>query len=455
MRASASLAGVARTAVSKPPPTMTRPIRVAALQLRAHDRADFRHAHDTIVAALADAAARAELVVLPEGTFPAYVLGNERAHDEPTVAATIERLCNLARASETVIVAGAAVDEASAIRNAALVIDRDGSVAGRADKLFLWHFDRLWFEGGAELAPIRTAIGTLGVLICADGRIPTIARALVDRGAEMLVMPTAWVTSGRNPDALENVQADLLARVRAFENDVPFVAANKCGSELGMVAYCGKSQIIDGGGEIVAIAAERDTQTLEGVVHCGEMRPYRAPRVEPAPREAALDSPVRIAISMDPLSDDADRRLRILDDAFALTPTDSKRLVALDGVLPAVAAADDLFFDPGGLVGYRRAGYRVAVWSTVSRSPWIERIARARALELRIYVVVFDVAADRAYAIDPDGTVIAGTFDGYRMASFVLDPRKTSETQVAPGTDIIEGLERIAAIAESAGVPAR
>jgi predicted amidohydrolase len=442
-------------AASKPAPTMTRPIRVAALQLRAHDRADFRRAHDTIVAALDEAAASAELVVLPEGTFPAYVLGNERVRDEPSIAETIERLCSLARATGTVIVAGAAVDEANAIRNGALVIDRDGSLAGRADKLFLWHFDRLWFENGAELAPIRTALGTLGVLICADGRIPTIARALVDRGAELLVMPTAWVTSGRNPDALENVQADLLARVRAFENGVPFIAANKCGSELGMLAYCGKSQIIDAGGEIVAIASQRDPQMLQAVVECGRLQPHRAPLVKPASREAGLHSPVRIAISMDTLSDDAARRLRILDDAFALAPNDSERFAALDRVLPAVVAADDLFLDPGGLVGYRRAGYRIAVWSTVSQSPWIERIARARALELRLYVVVFDAVADRAYAVDPDGTVIAGTFDGYRMASFVLDPRKTSETEVAPGTDIVEGLERIAGIVESAGVPAQ
>ena len=67
-------------------------------------------------------------------------------------------------------------------------------------------------------------------------------------------MPTAWVTSGRDPTSLENVQADLLGRVRAYENRVPFVAANKCGSELGMVAYCGKSQIVDSRGEIVALA---------------------------------------------------------------------------------------------------------------------------------------------------------------------------------------------------------
>jgi hypothetical protein len=79
---------------------------------------------------------------------------------------------------------------------------------------------------------------------------------------------------------------------------------------------------------------------------------------------------------------------------------------------------------------------------------WTERIARARALELRIYLVVFDRTVRRAFAVDPDGVVLAGTFADYRLASFSLDPRKTLQTAVAPGTDIGEGLERVAALTE-------
>jgi predicted amidohydrolase len=464
MRAASSLviAGVAPREVAKlrlVSPSLGesrngRSIRVAAVQLRAHDRADFARVEDTIVAASAEAAARAELVVLPEGTFPAYVLGDAReARDAANVEAAVGRLCNLARDASAVIVAGVVVRNADVVKNAALVIDRDGSVAGRADKLFLWHFDRLWFEPGARIAPIRTAVGSLGVLICADGRLPTIARTLVDLGAEVLVMPTAWVTSGRDPGALENVQADLLARVRAFENDVPFVAANKCGVELGMVAYCGKSQIVDASGEIVAIAAEHEAETLVADVYCARPRPYRVPLLEPQPRQMTIASPVRVAISCDALPVDGSERLRILDDAFAITPADDDRLTDLDRVVPTVAGGDDLFHDPGALVSYRRAGYRLAVWFNASPSPWTERIARARALELRLYVVVLD--GGRAFAVDPDGIIIAGTFDGYRIASFLLDPRKTSETSVAPGSDIAEGLEHVAAVTEREGVSAR
>ncbi len=426
--------------------SMARSIRIAAVQLRAHDRDDFQGSLDSIVVAAMRASQTADLVVFPEGTFPSYVLGNAGI-DDAAVGGALGQLRKLARETGTVIVAGAATRSGELLRNSAVVIDADGSIAGRADKVFLWHFDRLWFEPGDRIAPIETAVGKLGVLICADGRIPTIARALVDRGAEMLVMPTAWVTTGRNPHALENVQADLLGRIRARENGVAFVAANKCGAELSMVAYCGKSQIVNAQGEILAIAAEGRPQTIEVVVDVGPARSHRCSAlVSPAARHSSSQAPLRIAISADPLPSDIDGRLTVLDDAYALAPFDDARLSALDRAIPTANVGDSEMSDPAGLVGYRRAGYALAVWTAVAESAWIEPIARARALELRMYVVVFDDRARRAFAVDPDGSVISGTFDDYRLASFSLDPRRTMETAVAPGTDVADGLERVDAI---------
>jgi predicted amidohydrolase len=424
---------------------MIRSLRVAAVQLRAHDRAVFTQTLPAILDQIAEASNGAELVVVPEGTFPAYVLGAEPV-DRAAIETAVEALRDLARRTRTVLVAGVATAGGRHPRNAALVIDRDGTVAGRADKLFLWHFDRRWFEAGDRVAPVRTSIGTLGAFVCADGRIPTIARALVDRGAEILVMPTAWVTSGRNPAVLENVQADLLARVRARENGVPFVAANKCGSELGMVAYCGKSQVVDAAGDVVAIAPEREAAIVKGVVDIGDPRPHRRPVAQPTPRATVAENPVRVAISFEPLPDDLDKRLEMLDDAHAIAPGASDRFTALDRVIPTVEAGDDDVLDPAGLVGYRRAGYRLVVWTTSGEPKWVERTARARALELRLYVIVLSRTERRAYAVDPDGTVVCGTFDGFTLASFSLDPRKTMETSVAPGTDVHDGLGRIAAL---------
>ena len=435
---------------------MTRSVRIAALQLRAHDRSDFARAGESIVAAVAEASTGAELVVLPEATFPSYVLGhNRRNGDEAEVDATVERLCNLARETSTVIVAGVALRDGNALHNAALAIDRNGSIAGRADKLFLWHFDRRWFEPGEHLMPVRTAVGALGMLVCADGRLPTIGRTLVDRGAELLVIPTAWVTSGRNSALLENVQADLLGRVRAYENGVPFVAANKWGAELEMVLYCGKSQIIGSDGEPIAIAGERESATLKATVEIGGSQPTRIALGDVRPRATVVEGPFRVGISYERLPADVDEKLEVLDDGYVVAPGEDDRLSALDRVLPTVGVEDAVACDPGGLVAYRRAGYRAFVWNANVAMPWSERLARARALELRMYGIVLDNQNRRAYAVDPDGAVVAGTMDGFRLASFSLDPRKTLETLVAPGTDIVEGLERVAAISRREGARTR
>jgi hypothetical protein len=106
------------------------------------------------------------------------------------------------------------------------------------------------------------------------------------------------------------------------------------------------------------------------------------------------------------------------------------------------AVDDDLVLDPGGLAALRMAGTTLAVWRTSYDPPWQTAIARTRALELRMYLVVIDTARARAYAVDPDGAVICGTYGEYEIAGFTFDPARTRQTAVAPGTDVLAGLAR-------------
>jgi predicted amidohydrolase len=423
-----------------------RTLRLGALQLRAHDHHDFDALYTSIIDRIERAAQQHDLLVVPEGTFPAYVLGGP-AVDERLVAKAAVDLRRIASETSCVIVAGIAVARGTALYNSALVVDRDGSVAGSAEKIFLWHFDRQWFAPGEKIEPIRTSVATLGVLICADGRMPGIARELVDRGAEILVMPTAWVTSGRDPKALENIQADLLASVRAFENGRPFVAANKCGVERSMVAYCGKSQIVDATGEVRALASPFAQETIGAEIEIGTTQPHRTVLHAPAPTESTAPNPVRVAFSTAPFPTDLDERLRILEADVALGAASDSGVAQLNRSIPVVRIDATEAFDPGFLVAYRLAGYRAAILDARVSHPWLERIARARAAELKIYVIVFDRQAERAYAIDPDGAIVAGTFDVFTIASCALDPGRTEQTLVAPGTDVAAGAQRVRSIA--------
>jgi predicted amidohydrolase len=452
-------------------------------------------------ALLEDAArSRAKLVVLPEGSVPGYVLGDEPL-DERELATAAHDIAHIAREHACTIVYGGAKIVDGKTFNAAIAVGPLGEELGFAAKQFLWHFDRRWFAAGATLDPIDTPVGKLGLLVCADGRIPTIAATLVDRGAQLLVMPTAWVTSGRDPFALENIQADLMANVRARENGVPFVVANKCGVELQSVAYCGKSAIIDASGDFVARALEREEEIVSGTVtvreqpHAGpgDARLWHFSTSIATEHDVSVRSRARIAFAF--ASSDITNLVRLaaqadadafilfgeMPEAYGSSTGDraeffavSTRLIrisyeahyesnavgvrvafddheASDGThenagLRYASVAPTALRDPRGLVHARlNRGVDLFICRTDGDPDWSVRLARTRAAELRAYVVCFDRERERAFAVDPDGVVVAGTFDEFRLAAFVYDKARTAATTVAPHTDVLEGLR----IAES------
>jgi deaminated glutathione amidase len=101
----------------------------------------------------------------------------------------------------------------------------------------------------------------VGLLTCYDLRFPELARALVDRGAEVLVVPAAWVPGRTEAEHARKVDHwRTLVRARAIENTV-FVAA------VGQPAprYTGCSLLVDPNGEVLAEAGATAT-ILTGVV---------------------------------------------------------------------------------------------------------------------------------------------------------------------------------------------
>lgn len=430
-----------------------RPTPVAAVQTRAHDRAVFAERWPALLARIAAAAeSGARLIVVPEGTVPAYVIGTDPVDVSQLEAAADNVIAVAARTGATIVYGGARAGE-HGLANSAYVVTPAG-IVGYADKCFLWHFDRRWFTAGSALEPVDTPVGRLGIFICADGRIPTIPSTLAARGAQILVVPTAWVTSGRDPHALENLQADLMIAVRARENGLPLVVANKVGVEARSVAYCGKSQIVTADGTVVALAPQDAEATLHATVAIGAPTVALAPQPPPVARRAGepLADVLRIAIA--PYADD---RLR------ALAATADAGLVIDPHTLPAsgdVAVADDeAVLDPRALVAPRLAGVRLFVWRTSTSSAqaieaaWVVPFARTRAAELRAYVVVFDSPRKRAFAVDPDGVVVCGTFGELELAAFAFDRARTDAWRVAPATDVREGLMRVGDLSSVEAAP--
>ncbi|WP_375543143.1 carbon-nitrogen hydrolase family protein [Aliiroseovarius crassostreae] len=54
-----------------------------------------------------------------------------------------------------------------------------------------WERDPMQVQGGRPLVVMDTALGKIGVLICYDSEFPLLGRALIDAGAEIILVPSA------------------------------------------------------------------------------------------------------------------------------------------------------------------------------------------------------------------------------------------------------------------------
>ena len=96
---------------------------------------------------------------------------------------------------------------------------------------------------------------TVGVMTCYDLRFPELARVLVDRGAEVLLVPAAWVAGDRKVDHWTT-----LLRARAIENTVYVVGVGQPGPR-----YSGHSMVVGPLGDVLVEGGDGPV-TLRAVI---------------------------------------------------------------------------------------------------------------------------------------------------------------------------------------------
>jgi deaminated glutathione amidase len=145
--------------------------------------------------------------------------------------------------------------------NRAFVIDNEGEIRARYDKIHLFDVDlptgESWresavYEGGRRAVLVReTPVGALGLTICYDVRFPALFERLAEAGAEVIAVPAAFtVPTGK-------AHWEILLRARAIEAGLFIVAAAQSGKhEDGRQTY-GHSLVIDPWGEVLLDAGER------------------------------------------------------------------------------------------------------------------------------------------------------------------------------------------------------
>ena len=244
----------------------------------------------------------------------------------------------------------------------------------------------------------------VGMLVCADARLPEIATDLAARGARIVANPTAWVTSMPPPEGT-NSQAEFLWRVRALENRVVAVAATKVGTEADTVIYAGRSQIVDADGNVVAIASATEPELLVADVEVPDGRATVPTRAVPAtsvhrPRLREGFTQVAVLTHDDLLDDLAGHEVDVAVGPGGVLRGDDATVSSF---------VDDDLLDPAPARAAALAGAELVVWLARRVStPFVEEVARTRALENRVFVLLWRPAeAGGPCVVDPNGTVLA------------------------------------------------
>jgi predicted amidohydrolase len=116
----------------------------------------------------------------------------------------------------------------------------------------------------ASFRVYATPIGNIGIMICYDNSFPETARILSLLGAEIIAMPTNWGEG----DIVVN---KLMPSVRAFENGVNLIAADRVGIERGE-RFPGESKIIDPKGRILAEAGAENEEIVYAEISLSQAR---------------------------------------------------------------------------------------------------------------------------------------------------------------------------------------
>lgn len=180
--------------------------------------------------------------------------GHVRAEDEDAVLAACREAA--ARHGIWLHLGSLAVrSDEGKIANRSFVIDAEGAVRARYDKLHLfdvdlptgesWRESNTYSPGQSVVLVDSTPVGTLGLTICYDLRFPGLFARLAEAGADLISVPAAFtVPTGK-------AHWHVLLRARAIEAGLFVAAAAQVGHHEDGRETFGHSLVVDPWGEVL------------------------------------------------------------------------------------------------------------------------------------------------------------------------------------------------------------
>ncbi|WP_418551982.1 carbon-nitrogen hydrolase [Prevotella sp.] len=221
----------------------------------------------------------AELIILQELHNSLYFCQVENVNNfdlaEPIPGPSTDFFGKLAKEYGVVIVTSLFEKRAAGLyHNTAVVIERDGTIAGKYRKMHIpddpAYYEKFYFTpGDLGFHPIDTSVGRLGVLVCWDQWYPEAARLMALQGAEMLIYPTAIGFESSDDPAEQQRQREAWTTVQrghAVANGLPVVTVNRVGHETdpsgmtGGIDFWGSSFVAGPQGELLYRASDTEEE---------------------------------------------------------------------------------------------------------------------------------------------------------------------------------------------------
>lgn len=248
----------------------------------------------------------ADLIVLQElhnGLYFCQTEDTEIFNQAETIPGPSTELFGLlARELKVVIVLSLFEKRAAGLyHNTAVVIENDGSIAGKYRKMHIpddpAYYEKFYFTpGDLGFQPIDTSVGRLGVLVCWDQWYPEAARLMAMAGAEVLIYPTAIGWESTDVDAEKQRQLEAWVTVQrghAVANGLPVIAVNRTGYEpdpsalTNGIQFWGNSFVCGPQGEFLFRAD--NTEEISQIVEIDQRRTEDVRRWWPFFRDRRID----------------------------------------------------------------------------------------------------------------------------------------------------------------------
>ena len=194
------------------------------------------------------------LAILPELFIPGYNEKNILNYGNRAVE-IIELFSEKAIKKKISIVIGTiSIFEDGKRYNRSILIDEEGEILGYYNKTHLFRIlkEDIYFTSGTEYPIIKYDNSwTIGLNICYDMRFPESPRLLTLKGANLIIVPSAW----------PHERMDILKKLsfsRAIENQVYLVVLNRASHSKDTLTYGGGSMIIGPNGKLLVECDDLD-----------------------------------------------------------------------------------------------------------------------------------------------------------------------------------------------------